>query len=64
MNSRQWVLFIVGLLFAAMGIVWALQGAGVLQGSVMSNDGRWIAIGSVVAVLGGVAAYRAVLRRA
>jgi hypothetical protein len=36
---------IFGILLALMGLVWFLQGIGVLQGSVMSNQTQWVIIG-------------------
>ncbi len=50
MKSR--VLVIVGLVAVLLGAVWALQGSGVLGGSVMSNSPTWVVIGIAV-VLGG-----------
>jgi hypothetical protein len=35
-----------------LGVVWALQGAGVLGGSGMSGQSQWLLIGAVVAVIG------------
>jgi hypothetical protein len=46
------VLVIVGLVAVLLGGVWALQGIGVLGGSVMSNSPTWVVIGAVVVVLG------------
>jgi hypothetical protein len=46
------VLVIVGLVAVLLGAVWALQGSGVLGGSVMSNSPTWVVIGIAV-VLGG-----------
>jgi hypothetical protein len=51
MKSRM--LMIIGLVAVLLGGVWALQGAGVLGGSVMSNSPTWLVIGIVV-VLAGV----------
>lgn len=51
-----------GLLLALSGAVWALQGAGVLGGSVMSNDTQWLVIGIPVAALGVWLAWRGVSR--
>ncbi len=62
MSAERWALLIGGLLLTVMGVVWALQGAGFLQGSVMSNDGRWTAIGTVVAILGSTVVYQTVTR--
>jgi len=42
---------IVGILLALVGLVWFLQGIGVLQGSVMSNTSQWTVIGLVVVVI-------------
>ncbi len=58
MSGKRWASFLASLVVTTIGLVWTLQGAGLLQGSVMSNDERWFAIGGVVAVLGGVGAYR------
>jgi hypothetical protein len=49
---------IFGILLALMGLVWLLQGIGVLQGSVMSNQTQWVIIGLVVIGFGaGVLVY-------
>ncbi len=46
------ILVVLGVLVALAGAVWALQGAGFILGSFMSNDPTWIWIGAVTAVLG------------
>lgn len=43
---------VAGLLLMLVGIVWVLQGANVLGGSVMSGQSQWLYIGIVVAVVG------------
>ncbi len=43
---------VVGILLAIAGIIWALQGFGVIGGSFMSGDSVWAIIGPVVAVIG------------
>ncbi len=43
---------IFGVLIALAGIVWALQGIGVILGSFMSNNPPWIWIGAVTALFG------------
>jgi hypothetical protein len=48
------VVVVIGVLAVLMGIVWALQGLGVLLGSFMSNDPAWIAIGAVTAAIGAL----------
>ena len=48
----NWVLIIVGALLALMGGVWALQGFGILPGSVMSGVATWAIVGPIVAIGG------------
>jgi hypothetical protein len=49
---KSYVLVIVGLVAVLLGGVWALQGIGVIGGSVMSNSPTWVVIGAVVVVAG------------
>lgn len=49
---------VLGLLLVLIGTVWTLQGAGLLLGSFMSNDTRWLVIGAVTATFGAIIAYR------
>ncbi|HLE55354.1 MAG TPA: hypothetical protein VI999_08975 [Thermoplasmata archaeon] len=46
------VLVAVGVVIALLGVVWVLQGAGILLGSFMSNDPTWLWIGIVTVVVG------------
>jgi len=46
----------VGLLLALFGLIWALQGFGVLGGSPMSNTTTWSIIGPITVVIGIVVA--------
>ncbi|WP_156686638.1 hypothetical protein [Mycobacterium sp. Marseille-P9652] len=41
-----------GLIVALFGLIWALQGFGVLQGSPMSNTTTWSVIGPITALVG------------
>ena len=50
--KRSPVLIVVGLLLVAMGLVWMLQGLGVIGGSAMSGQTLWAIVGPVVAVAG------------
>ena len=53
-----------GLLVAAAGVVFALQGAGVIGGSSMSGTTLWAVAGPVIAVAGlALAAASRRLRR-
>ncbi|OBB63290.1 MULTISPECIES: hypothetical protein [unclassified Mycobacterium] len=45
-----------GLIVALFGLIWALQGFGVLGGSPMSNTTTWSVIGPITAVIGIVIA--------
>jgi hypothetical protein len=50
------VTFAVGLIVALFGLIWALQGFGVLQGSPMSNTTTWSIIGPITVLIGIVIA--------
>lgn len=43
---------VIGILVAIFGVIWALQGFGVLLGSPMSNTVTWSIIGPITAVIG------------
>jgi hypothetical protein len=46
------VLITVGLLATIAGVIFALQGFGVLGGSVMSGSSVWAALGPLIALAG------------
>jgi len=46
----------VGVLVTLFGLIWALQGFGVLGGSPMSNTTTWSIIGPITVVIGIVIA--------
>jgi hypothetical protein len=48
---------IVGVVLLLLGLLWALQGAGVVGGSFMSGKTMWLVIGIVVAVVGLALGY-------
>lgn len=48
--------FAFGLILALFGVIWALQGFGVLGGSPMSNTTTWSVIGPITVVIGSVIA--------
>jgi hypothetical protein len=50
------VTFAVGLVVALFGLIWALQGFGVLGGSPMSNTTTWSVIGPITVLIGIVIA--------
>ncbi|HEV7171520.1 hypothetical protein [Pedococcus sp.] len=47
---------VIGVVLALVGLVWALQGFGVVGGSGMSGQGIWAVIGSFLVVVGVVVA--------
>lgn len=48
----RWILVIIGALAVGSGVIWTLQGLGVLGGSSMSGDSTWAIVGPIVAVVG------------
>ncbi|HEX9340579.1 MAG TPA: hypothetical protein VF992_05340 [Thermoplasmata archaeon] len=46
------VLVVFGILLLFAGLVWTLQGVGILQGSFMSNDPTWMWVGGITAFSG------------
>jgi hypothetical protein len=59
---RRVVLVVVGVLVALAGVIFTLQGVGVLGGSVMSGVTFWAVVGPVIA-LAGLAVAAIGLRR-
>ena len=49
----RWVLIVVGIVFAIMGVGWALQGGSVLPYGQMAGQSRWIYLGIALAA-GGI----------
>lgn len=56
-------LLIVGVVLLLLGLLWALQGAGLVGGSFMTGQRMWLVIGIVVAVVGLVLGYLGVSPR-
>jgi hypothetical protein len=50
------VTFAVGLFLGLFGLIWALQGFGVLGGSQMSNTTTWSITGPITMLIGIVVA--------
>ena len=48
----------IGVLLVLVGAIWTGQGLGFIGGSFMTGNLLWAVIGPVVAVAGGVLAYR------
>lgn len=49
----------IGLVVFAAGVVFTLQGVGILKGSSMSNTTTWTVLGPIIAVVGAAIAFRA-----
>ena len=49
---RNWVLTVGGVVVLVAGVIFALQGFGVIGGGFMSGDSVWAIIGPVIAVAG------------
>ncbi len=54
---------IPGVILAAIGLLWTLQGTNVLGGSAMSGSPLWATVGPIVLVVGVVLIVIGVLRR-
>jgi hypothetical protein len=48
----HWIRLVGGLLWLTFGLLWMLQGAGLLPAGAMSGQRMWIAIGVAVALFG------------
>lgn len=56
MGRAYVVTFAIGLIIALFGLIWALQGFGVLQGSPMSGTTTWSVTGPITSLIGIVIA--------
>ena len=56
MNRTFVVTFVFGVILALFGLIWALQGFGVIGGSPMSNTTTWSISGPVTVLIGVVIA--------
>ncbi|UYK41649.1 hypothetical protein OAU46_15085 [Microbacterium terricola] len=59
----MWPLLLVGVILAAVGLVWTLQGLNVLGGSAMSGSALWATIGPIVLIAGVVLVIVAIVAR-
>ncbi len=55
---------IPGVLLLLVGLIWVLQGSGVIGGSIMSGQKLWLGIGIVVAIVGLGLGYLSLGQRA
>ncbi|WP_199442701.1 hypothetical protein [Umezawaea beigongshangensis] len=59
---RNRVFVAVGVVLALLGVLWTLQGLGLVTGSFMTGQSLWTAIG-LLSVVGGVTLLVSGLRR-
>ena len=52
--KRMWLFIVIGIVLALLGLVWMLQGFGVIGGSAMSGSALWATIGPIVLIVGVV----------
>lgn len=45
----------LGVVLALVGMLWILQGAGLVGGSFMTGQSRWLVIGIATAIVGAAA---------
>jgi hypothetical protein len=57
------VLLIVGVVIALIGLLFTLQGVGIVKGSAMTGSTLWTVIGPVIIVIGLVLAAIGLRRR-
>jgi len=56
----HYVLLIVGGLIALVGLVWFLQGIGILPGSFMTGQAFWAIMGVICLAVGGALVFAGV----
>jgi hypothetical protein len=61
--KRTLPLLVSGVILAALGLLWTLQGLNVLGGSAMSGSSLWATIGPIVLIVGVVLIVVAVVIR-
>lgn len=60
----KWLLTILGVVLTGLGVLWSLQGSGMVAHSLMSGQKQWLVIGVIVAVVGIVLLVSGVRRLA
>lgn len=62
MKAQRVVLMVGGVVLILLGVLWALQGLGVVGGSVMSRVTLWAIVGPIVALVGVFLLWRGIRR--
>ena len=50
--KKIWPFLVSGVILSVVGLIWTLQGVGILGGSVMSGESLWAIIGPIVLLVG------------
>jgi uncharacterized membrane protein len=58
MKVQRVILLLGGLVLLLVGVLWTLQGLGIVGGSVMSGVTLWAIVGPVVALVGAYLLWR------
>jgi hypothetical protein len=59
MKAQRVILLVGGVVLLLVGVLWTLQGLGVVGGSVMSGVTLWAIVGPIVALVGVFLLWRA-----
>jgi len=59
MKAQRVILLVGGVVLIFVGVLWTLQGVGVVGGSVMSGVTLWAIVGPIVALVGVFLLWRA-----
>jgi phosphatidylglycerophosphate synthase len=51
-KRRTTLVRMIGVILALLGLLWTLQGSGVLGGSVMSGERTWLVAGVIFLIVG------------
>ena len=57
-------LVVPGIILLVLGLLWFLQGVGLVRGSFMTGRRQWVVIGAVVALAGLALGYAGLTPRA
>jgi hypothetical protein len=61
--KRTWPFLVPGVILAAVGLLWTLQGLNVLRGSAMSGSSLWGTVGPILLVVGLALIVMGIVRR-
>ena len=59
MKAQRVILLVGGVVLLLVGVLWTLQGVGVVGGSVMSGVTLWAIVGPIVSLVGAYLLWRA-----